>query len=261
MSPLLSVIIPVHNRAAIVTATLDSVYSQDYRPIELLTVDNNSTDNSLEVLTNWANRHSCAGFNVSVLSEPQSGAAAARNKGLEAATAPYVMFFDSDDIMEPGHIMRAMQAFINDTSLDIVGWDICNIGLDGHRTRLPFADNDMRYRHTFNSVLSTARYAIKTSLIRKAGGWDNSLPVWNDYELGMRLLMLDPKIKRLHGKCTVTVTQSLHPDTSSWKNRSIDARPVLPLQTISYGLNTSGLNVWFSQDYMQGKSRQKPTGF
>ncbi len=208
MSPLLSVIIPVHNRAAIVTATLDSVYRQDYRPIELLAVDNNSTDNSLEVLTDWAKRHSCAGFNVSVLSEPQSGAAAARNKGLETATAPYVMFFDSDDIMEPGHIMRAMQTFTDDPSLDIVGWDICNIGLDGHRTRLPFADRDMRYRHTFNAVLSTARYALKTDLIRKAGGWDDTLPAWNDYELGMRLIMLAPKIKRLCGKCTVTVRQS-----------------------------------------------------
>ncbi len=215
MSTPLSVIIPVYNRAALVTATLDSVYRQNYRPIELLIVDNNSIDNSLEVLTRWAQQHNSSDFKVSVLSESQPGAAAARNKGLEAANAPYVMFFDSDDIMEPGHIARAMQAFINDPSLDIAGWNICNIGLDGNRTILPFVDSDMRYRHTFNSVLSTARYAIKTSLIRKAGGWDNSLPAWNDYELGMRLLMLNPKINRLNGACTVTVRQSIASITGS----------------------------------------------
>ena len=97
---MISLVIPVRNRASIVGRTLDSVAAQTRLPDQIVLVDNGSTDGTLEVLRRWANGRS----NVQVVTEPRPGAAEARNCGLRAVTEEYVMFFDSDDTMPPRHV-------------------------------------------------------------------------------------------------------------------------------------------------------------
>ena len=72
---LISIVIPVYNRAAVVTRTLDSVFAQTARPLQLILVDNASTDGSAELLRQWAATHDSSDFGVRLLSEPQPGAA------------------------------------------------------------------------------------------------------------------------------------------------------------------------------------------
>lgn len=205
ISPDISIVVPVFNRGMVVTATLDSIAAQTERPLALIIVDNNSTDNSLAVVTEWAKLHDSPDFAVTVLSEPIPGAAAARNKGFESVTTPYVMFFDSDDLMSPNHVKDFADTFRADPLLDIVGRDIISLELDGSKKRHPFADSDMMFRHSFNAILSTQRYAVKSSFLRKAGCWNPDALAWNDFELGFRMLVNHPKCKKIDNNVSVTM--------------------------------------------------------
>lgn len=201
----ISIIIPVFNRGEVVKATLDSVAKQSLRPLEVILVDNNSTDNSLEVLNNWKQNVEANDFHVTILSETKPGAAAARNRGLKEVKTPYTMFFDSDDIMHPTHAQRIVDAFAENADIDVVGANVNVKTLSGAKSEYRFCNKDILYNHLFHATFATQRYVARTSLFREVGGWNESLLAWNDYELGVRILLANPKIKRLKGNATVTV--------------------------------------------------------
>ena len=135
---LISIIIPVYNRAEIVTATLDSVAKQSLRPLDVILIANNSTDNTLEVLNEWKQQVETEDFHVTILRESKPGATTARNRGLKEAETPYTMFFDSDDLMAPNHVQRAVDAFIANPDIDVVGWDVDVKTLSGGKTAYRF---------------------------------------------------------------------------------------------------------------------------
>jgi hypothetical protein len=96
-SPLVSVVIPTHNRAALLVATLASALEQTLRDIEVIVVDDGCTDKTSEVVAAVARRDS----RVHLLSQTNTGLAAARNTGLAVASAPLVAFLDDDDLWLP----------------------------------------------------------------------------------------------------------------------------------------------------------------
>lgn len=202
----ISIVIPVYNRAGIVGRTLDSVARQTLRPLDVILVDNNSSDNSLDVLNAWKEANEAPDFRIRLLSESEPGACAARNRGLAEVVTPYVMFFDSDDVMMPDHVASFVEAFCQDRTTDVVGRDIVIQGLDGRQSTKRFRKS--LYQHIFHASLSTQRYAAKTDLIRRVGAWDNKMRGWNDYELGMRILTkASPRIKTLSGSSVITYRQ------------------------------------------------------
>lgn len=207
MAPVLpiTIVIPVYNRAGIVKRTLDSVSRQTFRPLGVILVDNGSDDDSLQVLEEWKQNNSDENLSIEILSETRPGACAARNTGLDGVKSRYVMFFDSDDEMSPCHVERAMRVFDRNPDADIVGWNTDRVALDGSRQRARFASRDFLFNHVFHASLSTQRYACRTELVRKAGGWDETVLGWNDYELGVRLLLLSPKILYAGNERTVTI--------------------------------------------------------
>ncbi len=203
---LLTVVIPVHNRPKLIRRAIECVVAQTYRPFSLIVVDNNSTDNTLQIVTNLAQQHSGDSLPITVLSEPTPGATFARNRGLDAVTGEWTMFFDSDDIMHPAHIAQAMAAVQAHPDADIVGWNTDYINLDGSRRRVPFEVRDIAFHNLFHGTLATQRYMARTALFSRAGGWNTQIPMWNDIELGARLLALNPRIvKSASSVITVTV--------------------------------------------------------
>ncbi len=201
----ISIVVPVYNRAGIVGRTLDSIAAQTFRPLHVVIVDNNSTDNTLSVITDWKAKLNDEQLAVDILQEPIAGACNARNAGLRAADSEYVMFFDSDDVMAPCHVERAMRIFEANPDADIVGWDVDSITLQGKHRRLIFGRNDYLFNHIFHASLSTQRFACRTDLIDKAGGWDPTIFGWDDYELGVRILLQNPKIIYAGTETTVIV--------------------------------------------------------
>ena len=201
----LTIIIPVYNRAKIVKSTLDSVASQTLRPLEVILVDNNSSDNTLEVLNEWKQEVETDDFRVKILSESTPGAATARNRGLKEASTTYTMFFDSDDIMHSTHAKRVIDTFNSNKKIDVVGWDIYKTHLDNSIIKYPFLPKNALYNHIFHSTFSTQRYAARTDLFKKIDGWNEALLGWDDYELGVRILSIHPTIKKVYGEPTVSV--------------------------------------------------------
>lgn len=181
---MISVVIPVYNREHLVKRTLDSVAAQTLAPDKVILVDNNSTDGTRAVLDGWA----AGRDNVEVISCATPGAAAARNAGLALVESDYVMFFDSDDYMPPRHVEQVSAALAGENPPPIVAFDMILVDLDGHQTFKGFRHGDPLFNHIFHSILSTQRYVVNTQLLRDFGGWANDVYVWNDYELGVRLL-------------------------------------------------------------------------
>lgn len=219
-SPIITIVIPVYNRAAMVTRTLDSIAAQGCRDYALVIVDNNSTDTTAEVVKEWAAGHD--DLDVTIVSETAPGAAAARNRGLQEVATPWVMFFDSDDLMSPRHLNRITEAIAAHPEAGIIGWDVRLSGLDGKVKILPFEHRDALYHNLFHGTMSTQRYCALTSLVRSAGGWDATVRAWDDIELGTRLLQVSPRpeIVKLDGE--PTVDQLSHADsitgTAEWRN-------------------------------------------
>lgn len=191
----ISVIIPVYNRANIVKRTLDSVLNQSHRPIHLILVDNNSTDNTMCILQDYKSKHEKDDFKITVTIEQKKGAAAARNCGLEIAKSEWIMFFDSDDVMDNYLIARYVQEINHaKNNLDIVMCRVDIISENGKRKTMPLRSGNLLRNHIYHSILSTQRYIVRREFLISAGAWNEELPGWNDMELGVRLLLLNPRI-------------------------------------------------------------------
>ncbi|MBQ7041820.1 MAG: glycosyltransferase family 2 protein [Muribaculaceae bacterium] len=190
----ISIVIPVFNRAGIVGRTLDSIAAQSLRPLNLILVDNNSSDNTLDILNLWKEKNETDEFKITILQEKKPGAAAARNCGLKIVKTPYVMFFDSDDTMSPSHIENITNTFITHPDAGIVGWDVTIHTFNGKSIKRRCHKNNVLFNHIFHGSLSTQRYAVRTDLINQVGGWNETTMAWDDYELGIRLLLQHPHI-------------------------------------------------------------------
>ena len=199
----LTVVIPVFNREKELPGTLSHVALQNPDLFNLVIVDNNSTDNSMKVVQQWVERN--PRFSTTLLKESHQSAAAARNKGLSVARTPWVMFFDSDDVMLPGHVQTAVEMALANPEAQIIGWDVRLNLPDGKQRIMRFPDSDLLANHLVHGVLSTLRYMVRTDFIMEAGGWNADILKWDDLELGVRLLLNNPKVVRRTGNALVDV--------------------------------------------------------
>lgn len=103
---LVSVIMPIYNAEKYLVTTLDSIFCQDYKDIEIVLVDDCSKDRSAEIIADLKKAHPEI---VYYLQEKNMGAGAARNKALELAKGQYVAFLDSDDVWMPDKISRQIE--------------------------------------------------------------------------------------------------------------------------------------------------------
>lgn len=117
-----SIIIPVYNAENTLTYCLESVFAQTYKDIELIFINDCSTDNSLEIISGFIKKHSSnSNFNCKIIHHKKNkGVAAARNTGLDHATGKYIYYIDSDDTIMPSALAVMIEvAEAND--YDIVG--------------------------------------------------------------------------------------------------------------------------------------------
>lgn len=98
MNQTISVIVPVFNVAGYLPQCVDSILSQDYGNLEVILIDDGSTDGSGEI----CDRYAALDSRVRAIHQKNGGAAAAKNAGLRLATGEYLAFADSDDYLEPG---------------------------------------------------------------------------------------------------------------------------------------------------------------
>jgi glycosyltransferase involved in cell wall biosynthesis len=194
---LVSVIIPTYNRASTIGATLDSALSQTYRALEILVVDDGSTDDTQEVL---------AGFSQDIINIRQEnrGVAAARNAGINRSRGSIVMNLDSDDLWLPQTVET--QVDVLEAAGDGVPCVMCNLTMsrgDGDDVAM-FTERKLRPRYSeglwtnVQDVLTTRflftnqTLAIRREVFEVIGLFDESLWVMEDFDLAMRLSTLGP---------------------------------------------------------------------
>ncbi|TCJ39567.1 glycosyltransferase family 2 protein [Parafrankia sp. BMG5.11] len=114
---LCSIVIPVFNREATIRETVTSCLNQDYPNVEIILVDDGSTDSSLVVCQDLAGKTLDEGKTIRVVHQTNAGACAARNRGLDLATGAYLLFLDSDDLISRNKL-RAEIACLERTGAD-----------------------------------------------------------------------------------------------------------------------------------------------
>lgn len=195
-----TIVIPVYNRERLLPRTLASVAAQTYRPLHVILVDNGSTDRSSALLDDFARRQSAPDFRVTVCGESRRGAPAARNAGLARATGEWVMFFDSDDEMTPRLVECYMATAAANPDADVIYTDI-QMTDDAGNTCIKRSPRKFTSRflcgHIFHTYLSTQRYMVRRRVVDAVGGWNEALPCWNDWELGLRLLLYTSRLVKV----------------------------------------------------------------
>ncbi|MGN0417674.1 glycosyltransferase family 2 protein [Anaerostipes faecalis] len=134
---MVSIIIPIHNSALYLSKCLESVIAQTYDNIEILCIDDGSTDNSQDIVKKYAFED----HRIKVVSKENEGVSIARNTGLSMAQGEYLLFVDSDDWIEENTCEMAVKK-ITDENADIVLWSYIREREDGSSKKRIF-DTDV----------------------------------------------------------------------------------------------------------------------
>ena len=105
--PLVSIIVPVYNVEKYLDKCMVSILCQSYKNIEVIIVNDGSTDKSLNICNKWKEKDS----RIEMFSQPNKGLSSARNKGLKYAKGEYVLFVDSDDWISINMVDKMVNTF------------------------------------------------------------------------------------------------------------------------------------------------------
>ena len=199
---LVSVVMPVRNRAHIVGRAIESVLGQTHTRWELIIVDDGSTDDTAAVASEFAARDA----RISLITQPPGGVCAARNAGLAAAAAGYVAFLDSDNEWLPDFIAQSLPAFA-DTAIVATHSAAELVDDDGHHAFLAMG-GDREDLLIGGNFIDLNTLIARRSAVTAIGGFDENLKRWVDYDLVIRL----SSIGRLHFVPSVGVTYSYSAD-------------------------------------------------
>ena len=198
---LVSVILPTFNRASFLPTAMKSVWQQTYRPVELLIVDDGSTDNSAEqaqeTADSWPNDPA---FSAIYLRQANRGASAARNQGLLHSRGEFIQYLDSDDVLVRHKLASHVSVLQADEALDIVwsDWLVVPSGeLQRHLEQanlLGLGPEETTWQATKKTIpwepwptLTRRRFVAQHS------AWNEKTSRWDDWEYALRIMAADPK--------------------------------------------------------------------
>lgn len=181
---MVSVVVPVYNRASVVGRCLDSVLQQEGCEFELIVVDDASPEPAEAVYQRVRDQ----GHTVLIM-EKNSGPGFCRNRGAEVAKGEWLSFLDSDDHWLPGKLSRHVEA-LSQSGLDI-GQTSEIWYRDGQRVNPPKAHKisggDLFKRSLKAVCVSSSTVMLKSDLFRRFGGFDEEMFVCEDYDLWLRI--------------------------------------------------------------------------
>lgn len=197
---LVTVILPTYDRAAFLGDALTSCIQQSYRPLEVIVVDDGSTDETEVLVRQW--QEACATeeeLTVRYVYQPNRGVSAARNLGLIQSRGEYIQYLDSDDVMHPQKV-ELHHAAVEAASRDHV-WS--ESFMEDEDTFSPFAET--RQTEYNNKVLTESaidgpvpiagahKGFYRRTACYRIGPWNETLTRWEDKEYNLRLNCLDPR--------------------------------------------------------------------
>jgi glycosyltransferase involved in cell wall biosynthesis len=185
-----SVVIPTHNRAAMVAEAFRSVVAQTFRDVEIIVVDDGSTDDTERALA-------AAGFDARsrYLRQEHAGVAAARNRGVAASSGEWIAFLDSDDLWLPEKLARqaafvAAHPAVAACQTDEI-WIRDGVRVNPHRRHLK-PSGDIFLRSLELCLVSPSAVLVRRTTFERAGGFDEGLAACEDYDLWLRIAVDTP---------------------------------------------------------------------
>lgn len=163
-----SVVIPTYNRATFITSAIDSVLQQSFKDYELIVVDDGSTDHTLQVIQKY-------GTQTKVVTQPNTGVSAARNKGVEIAKGRWVAFLDSDDEWDL-HYLGSQFEHIR-ANPDAVAFVTNALEIHpGHRTHMHFqtsmlrrfgSRSRIRIKKPFRAIINHPHWYLQSIVVKR----------------------------------------------------------------------------------------------
>lgn len=198
MNPKISVIIPTYNRAHFIGDAIRSAEEQIFPPYEIIVVDDGSTDSTRAVIDSILAKRTIEDIPVVRVWQGNNGVASARNTGANYAKGDYIVFLDSDDVMNP----NALQFLSRYHEFDVVFGRAVNVNMDdGSKTEYihektvacelrstvsgPFRQAHKRLKDC--NCIAIGAVMIKASIFRGEGGFDTMFKTSEDYELWLRM--------------------------------------------------------------------------
>ena len=192
MEPLVSICIPAYNAARYVGKALDSVLVQTYPHIEVVVVNDGSTDGTRDVLAAYESR------GVRVIDQPNAGQCAAANRAFRDSRGDLVKFFDADDLLDPDHVSLQVERLGRRRDAVAMGeW----ARFYGHDPAEAEFEPLSMYRDAdpidwlasewmdARPMMQCALWLIPRSILEKSGLWDERLSLINDFEFFARVLV------------------------------------------------------------------------
>jgi glycosyltransferase involved in cell wall biosynthesis len=191
MQPLVSVLIPAYNAAQWIEKTINSVLAQTWKRLEIIVVDDGSSDDTLIVARRIIDDR------VQVLTQPNQGAAAARNHALRQAQGDYIQFLDADDLLAPDKIEQQIKLLQTSSPNCIAAGAWARFY---HHPRESAFTLDALWQHLSpvdwliaawqeNLMMHPAAWLVPRSVIAAAGEWDESLSLNDDGEYFCRVIL------------------------------------------------------------------------
>ena len=186
--PLVTVVIPTYNRADYIAETIESVLSQTYRNIEVIVIDDGSTDGTAQVVAPFIPR-------VSYVQQENAERGASRNHGLRLARGKYVAFLDSDDVWLPTKVADDVAYLEARPDVGLIHTDaviIDAVGRELRVLRLKAPSGRVTGALLERNFVTMATHLARASLVRDIGGFreERELSGSEDWEMWVRLSLL-----------------------------------------------------------------------
>jgi glycosyltransferase involved in cell wall biosynthesis len=230
MTPLVSIIIPCYNASRWIDDALSSALSQTWPRCEVIAIDDGSTDDSLERLQRFASK------GVVVLSQPNRGAAAARNVGLAAAHGDYVQFLDADDLLSRDKIELQIVALSGSpNTLASCSWGRFTSNPE-ESTFVPEAvwtDADpitwLVTSAIGGGMMHPAAWLVPRDVLLRSGHWDERLSLNDDGEFFTRVLVSSSRVTfvakaRTHYRSAIATSLSKQRTDAAWESALLAAQ-------------------------------------
>jgi glycosyltransferase involved in cell wall biosynthesis len=198
---MISVIIPCYNYGHLIADTIDSVLHQSYADVEIIVIDDGSTDCTKEVLSHYTAKYS----QVKYYKYENAGLGTTRNRGLEKVTGQYIQFLDADDLIEPGKFEVQLRLFEDNPEADVVYGSVRyfkNNAFDLSERLLTYwgpnkewmpkvsGKNDTIYSSTIKGNFAHLSSPLfKKELVDMVGDFDNEISAVADYHFLLRCVI------------------------------------------------------------------------
>ena len=191
---LVSTIIPVYNRPEMVCKAVESVLEQTYRPIEIILIDDGSTDNTPSVLDKMAAEHPNI---INVIHKENGGPGLAREAGRLVARGEFIQYLDSDDWLLTKKFKLQVKALRENSECDIAYGVSCLVDSNGNTLAEPSKWTGRKFEHLFPALLVDRWWHTHTPLFRRsisdaAGAWLKQRP--EDWDVEARMGALKVKL-------------------------------------------------------------------